>query len=230
MAITREWIKSGEGRRRILEQYPDFPLLPVEEVEASRRSTLAHHPADQPLWVFAYGSLMWNPAFHHDGDLVGQVYGYHRRFCLWTTLGRGSPDRPGLMLALDRGGSCKGMALRIAPECVEEETQVIWGREMITASYVPTWMTVHTGGGRVRAVGFVINRKTERYAGALGFEDTARAMARADCGHLGTCYEYLCSTVTHLEEVGIHDVGLTRLRRAVKDLLAPEAPGAAASD
>src|SRR3546814_10541292 len=96
-----------------------------------------------------------------------------------SDLGRGSRERPGLVLALDRGGSCRGVVFRIAPENVESELDIVWRREMISHSYRPTWVTAQTSDGPVRAIGFAINRSHERYTGALPEETVAETIAHA---------------------------------------------------
>ena len=95
---------------------------------------------DQDVWVFGYGSLMWNPAFHHVELRPARLHGWHRSFCLWNTFGRGSPEKPGLMLALQPGGACAGVALRIAADAVPSELGVLWNREMLTGAYLPRWV------------------------------------------------------------------------------------------
>src|SRR4051812_15521374 len=103
--ITRESLRNGTMLASIRARAtPDFPIRSDAELEASLDASLAEHSADQDVWLFAYGSLMWNPAFHFAEQTSGLVRGYHRRFCLSLTRGRGSPEHPGLMLALDRGG------------------------------------------------------------------------------------------------------------------------------
>ncbi len=210
MALTREQIKAGAIRRMIAEGDPGIPLLTDEEFEASRRALLAEIAAGADAWVFGYGSLIWNPAFHFVERRVGRVYGYHRRFCLWTHLGRGSKANPGLTLGLDRGGSCRGIAFRVAADAVESEFEVVWRREMITGAYRPRWLDVHTNGGVVRGLGFTINHDHERYAGLLPEDTAAAAIATAE-GELGPCAEYLFNTVAHLEAYGIHDRALGKL-------------------
>jgi cation transport protein ChaC len=164
--------------------------------------------------VFGYGSLIWNPAFHFTERVVGTVHGYHRRFCLWAHLGRGRPERPGLMLGLERGGSCRGVAYHIAPDAVAEELDIVWRREMIGGAYVPRWVSVYTPVGLVRALTFTINRAHERYARDLQDDEAADAIAGAS-GFLGACADYLINTVDHLAELGIHDRPLECLRDRV---------------
>jgi glutathione-specific gamma-glutamylcyclotransferase len=214
MQLTRETIRSGSIRRLIAAQDPSLRLLSEPEVRASLAGMLAAPEAPREVWVFAYGSLMWNPAFHFVERRVGLVHGFHRRFCLWTHLGRGSPDAPGLMLALEPGGSCRGVVYRIAADAVQSELEIIWLREMLGRSYLPRWVPVRTPAGAVRAVAFTINRLNERYAGRLPEERVAATIAGAS-GHLGPCSEYLFNTVAHLEALGIRDRPLMRLRDRV---------------
>ncbi len=214
MRLTRDTIKSGDVRRRIAALDPSFRLLSEAEVRASLAAMLAAPGAPREVWVFAYGSLIWNPAFHFAEQRVGLLHGFHRRFCLWTHLGRGSPQAPGLMLALEPGGSCRGVAYRIAPDAVASELEIIWLREMLGRAYQPRWVAVRTSAGPVRAVAFTINRGHERYAGRLP-EDAVAATLACASGELGSCAEYLFNTVAHLEALGIHDRALTRLRNRI---------------
>jgi cation transport protein ChaC len=212
--ITRDSIQSGAIERLIAAADPALRLMTDAEIKASLAEMLRACPTPGPTWVFGYGSLMWNPAFDFVEHRVGIVHGYHRRFCLWTHLGRGSPDVPGLMLALEPGGACRGVAYRIADDAMPEELEIIWRREMIGGSYRPRWVTVRTAAGPVAAVAFTINRANARYAGRLSEDAVAASIARAS-GHLGPCSEYLFNTVAHLEELGIHDRSLARLRDRV---------------
>ena len=136
--LTRESIQNGAIRRH-LEDAVRFGLFePMSDTarRASLEATIATNPGRE-VWVFGYGSLMWNPAFHFQERRHGLIRGYHRKFCLRTELGRGEPGNPGLMLALDNGGSCHGVAFRIAPEVVDEELDIIWKREMLAGAYRP---------------------------------------------------------------------------------------------
>jgi cation transport protein ChaC len=189
-------------------------VLSEAELAASRRATLAGVDLSAGVWLFGYGSLIWNPAFHFTDRRTGRIFGWHRRFCLWTHLGRGCPERPGLVLGLERGGSCRGVAFHIAPEVVEEELEIVWRREMISGAYVPRWVEVRTALGPVPAIAFVINHAHERYARDLSDEEVAEVLATAS-GWLGPCADYLVNTVDHLAALGIHDRPLERLRQQV---------------
>ncbi len=214
MSLTREQIQSGWVQKMAQEAGHTMKVLTEEELAESRRGTLASAPS-KDIWVFGYGSLIWNPAFHFVERRIGTIHGYHRRFCLWTTLGRGSPDCPGLMLGLDRGGSCRGVVLRIAPEHVESELDVLWRREMVSNAYVPTWVRTTTEEGDVYAIAFTINRGHERYAEKMSDEKAAEVIARA-AGRIGPCRDYLLNTVEHLDQLGIHDRAMKRLAERVK--------------
>ena len=117
--LSREALSSGAIRRMIRTQSPHVETLSHAALTASRRATLAGRDLSGGVWLFAYGSLIWNPLIEIAGRRLGTAYGYHRRLCIWTELGRGSRSRPGLMLALDRGGACRGVLLRVAPELLE---------------------------------------------------------------------------------------------------------------
>ncbi|MGH6897173.1 MAG: gamma-glutamylcyclotransferase [Geminicoccaceae bacterium] len=214
MALTRDQIREGHVRKMIAELGITMRVLSEEELRASRVATLAGVDLTGGVWLFGYGSLIWNPAFHFTDRLVGRVFGRHRRFCLWTHLGRGCPERPGLVLGLERGGSCRGVVFRIEPDLVEEELAIVWRREMISGAYVPRWVDVHTALGRLRAITFVINHAHGRYARLLPDEQVAEVIATAQ-GWLGPCAEYLINTVDHLAALGIHDRPLERLRARV---------------
>ncbi len=206
MALNRDSIKNGlvQDIVREAERLGLLKTLTPEQRLQSRRQTLSRVSPGSDVWVFGYGSLMWNPAFHYAEQRPALCYGYHRRFCLSTPVGRGTPECPGLMLALDRGGSCAGVAFRIEADQVEEELDVVWQREMVAGSYVPTWVRLRTEGGPVAAIAFVINRDNERYAGRLTIEQTARQIADAR-GKLGACADYLTNTVAALDALGIGD-------------------------
>ncbi|MHA1538005.1 MAG: gamma-glutamylcyclotransferase [Alphaproteobacteria bacterium] len=216
--LTREMIAAGRVRELVLQSDQAYPVLSDDELVASRRQTLAL-AGGEDVWVFGYGSLIWNPAFHFAEKRIGTIHGFHRRFCLWTPIGRGTKEFPGLMLGLERGGSCRGLAYRIEADKVECELDIIWRREMVSGAYAPRWVTMRgdaTGGneGPVRAIAFVINHTHERYAGLLPEARVAAIIAKAE-GGLGRCCDYLFNTVEHLDELGIADAPLSRLAAQV---------------
>lgn len=228
MALTRDLIRSGWIQSLVATSGLPIKALSEEELRLSREAALAKHPPGQELALFAYGSLIWNPAFHFVRREIATVRGYHRRFCLWTELGRGSPDRPGLVLGLDRGGTCRGVLYWIAAHEIEAELDVVWRREMVTSAYRPSWVMAQTTAGPVRALTFVIDRKHERYTGRLDDEAIVTSIATA-CGPLGPCADYLFHTTAHLDELGIADRSLRRLCRAVREAQAATARDAGRS-
>lgn len=214
--LTREAILDGSIRDYILRD-PELRrlVLPDAERMASLRAILDAAPAGGDVWVFGYGSLIWNPAFHFVEKRTARIHGYHRRFCLWTHMGRGSAEKPGLMLALENGGACRGVIFRIAEQAVETELDILWRREMFTGAYRPTWVTAHSAGERIPAITFVINRGNGRYAGRLSDDTVARHIATA-AGPMGHCCDYLFETVKHLAELGIRDPHLDAMANKVR--------------
>jgi cation transport protein ChaC len=196
--------------------YPPSWRLSDEEREATRAGVRARNGRD--LWVFAYGSLMWDPGIHVVEIRTARLEGFHRRFCLKSQIGRGSPENPALMAALDSGGACHGLALRIPAEHVDQETQILWRREMLAGSYVPTFVAVETPqGGIEEAVAFVINPRSDRYV-ELDVEETARLIATGR-GVRGTCLEYLENLADRLDLLGLGDPAIRDLRQRVLRLL-----------
>jgi len=189
-------------------------FLSEAELQASLDNTLQQRKPGAAVWLFAYGSLIWNPIFKFTDRQVGTIHGFHRRFCLWVPAGRGTPEQPGLVLGLDRGGCCRGIAFQIADADVAAELSLVWQREMLVGSYVPRWVRVSAGEQAFQAITFVINRHHRRYAGNLSLETTVNSIATAS-GHLGSCADYLMQTVDGLLSVGIKDKHLLHLRNEV---------------
>jgi cation transport protein ChaC len=214
--ITREGLRDGSHLAQLRARaLPGFPIRSDDEIAASLKEALAGRPAKGDVWVFGYGSLLWNPAFEFAEKRVALVRGWHRRFCLWLKAGRGTPDLPGLMLALDRGGCCRGIAFRLDEKQVEEELLILWRREMLSGSYEARWVDAHAPEGPVRAVTFVANRRHDRFTNLLSDDEVADRVAVAR-GPLGSCAEYLLNTVEHLEALGLRDASLERIRRRIE--------------
>ena len=178
--------------------------LSDEEREATRHETLAGH-TDSDLWVFAYGSLMWNPAFLFEEVRRAEVTGYSRRFCLQDDIGgRGSPEAPGLMAALDRGDRCAGLVFRIAEGRIDAETEILWRREMIAGSYIPAIVDAISDEGPVKAVTFVANREVRRIRPDISRAEQVRFIATGT-GTLGSSLEYIQNLVDHLRALELDD-------------------------
>lgn len=177
--------------------------------EANRRTVLTDR-LSHDLWVFAYGSLIWDPAVQVEEYRYGSLPGWHRKFCMRLEGGRGSHDRPGLMAALDEGGHCDGVVFRIPAALVERETEFMWHREMFSGSYRPVFVDVATPQGPVDALVFVMDRDNRRYMPNLSEDESARMIAFAE-GSLGPNFAYLDSLIRHLDELGIEDADMHRL-------------------
>lgn len=213
--ITRERLRSGEHLAAMRARAtPDYPIRSDQELDASLDGILAGHPPGDDVWVFGYGSLMWNPAFDFTERRQGTVRGWHRRFCLWLSRGRGSPDCPGLMLALDRGGVCRGVAFRVAAGAARDELLLVWRREMLSGAYLARWVTVATDDGALRAITFVVNSAHARYAGKLTETAMAERIAVAS-GELGSCLDYFERTVRILRTLMVKDAALERVEAAI---------------
>jgi cation transport protein ChaC len=215
--LTRDLLASG-GFRRLLEQAgSSLRLVTDEERERSLDRMLAAQPEPgAPVWVFAYGSLLWNPTVHVAERARARVTGWHRRFCLWTELGRGSCELPGLLLGLERGGSCTGVALRVDGE-LRHELDLLWRREMVGNSYVPRWLHLALDDGRrAHGIGFTINHAGPGYARQVDDRTAARHIAHA-CGPMGACREYFDHTLAELHRWRIRDRHMERIARLLPE-------------
>ncbi len=170
--------------------------------------------APDPSRVFGYGSLMWDPGFAHDAVHPARLVGYHRQFCLYSYRYRGTPERPGLVLGLDRGGSCRGVVYRVPPAAVEATKAYLWARELDDYAYLPKLLTVRHPGGTVRAQAFVVDRAQPQYASGLDVDAIAAIIARG-VGERGSNRDYLENTLGHLRALGIVDRGLERVAARV---------------
>lgn len=169
--------------------------------------------------VFAYGSLIWNPDYEFEERRIALARGWRRAFCLgWDHRFRGSRETPGLMLALDRGGQCRGVVHRLPAAGLEANLHRLIRREMsmVPSAFPPRFIGVEAGGERLAALTFAIDRRSGRYIGGLDAEAVADVLSTA-CGFRGSMAEYLFSTVSHLEELGIHDRHLWRLQELVAE-------------
>jgi cation transport protein ChaC len=180
--------------------------------------------SNDAVWVFGYGSLMWRPGFDFVDRRIARLHGYHRHFCVWSHRYRGSPRVPGLVLGLDRGGSCRGVAYRIAPERAEDVLAYLHEREMITGIYRPSHlsMTVADDDGaarRITAQTYVVDRAHPQYAGALSQAELA-ALVIQGVGTAGPCRDYLVNTVEQLQRMNIPDRRLERMLNLVEDMRA----------
>ncbi|MBV8406576.1 MAG: gamma-glutamylcyclotransferase [Alphaproteobacteria bacterium] len=195
----------------------DF-FLTREQRQASLEQALKSYRPGDEAWVFAYGSLMWNPAIEFAEQQPCRVAGWRRSFCFWLPMGRGTPELPGLMLALERGGDCEGIAYRLTAEQVSSEFPLLWNREMLAGIYQPDWVpTVLRDGREVSSVTFVVDPAHCQYCGDLPMERAAHHIAFAE-GRRGACRDYLANTAAHARALGIHDPYIEDLVERVKAL------------
>lgn len=165
-------------------------------------------PVAEDLWIFGYGSLIWRPDFAFIERQVALLRGYHRALCVYSHVHRGTREKPGLVLGLKRGGSCKGIAFRVAPDQAEATIAYLRAREQVTAVYLETRLRVTLEDKRtINAVCYIADRNHEQYAGTLERNELAR-LVQQGVGVSGANPEYVRNTQNHLRELGIRDATL----------------------
>jgi cation transport protein ChaC len=179
---------------------------PMEEIHAARQSD---------LWVFGYGSLMWRPGFDYAERELAWLRGYHRALCIYSHVHRGTPERPGLVLGLDRGGSCRGVAFRVEAVKAEATLAYLRAREQVTSVYVERRVRLRLDDGReVEALTYVVDRRHDQYAGKLPLE-TILTYVRSGIGQSGDNPAYVLNTHRHLTELSLRDPVLAHLVSAL---------------
>ena len=228
--LTRERLLSGELAANIKRMQPDIHVLTDAERADSLAAILESRPADAcprdsaDVLVFAYGSLIWNPAIHVAERIAAHVPGWRRSYCLQVKMGRGTPENPGLMLGLAAGDGCTGVALRVAADQVAAELDILWRREMVASGDIPRWVPISapdSGAALGHAIAFTINPDGPSYCKELPEPELVRRLATAR-GQLGSSAEYLFNTHEGLLSIGIEDPFMARLAtlvRAEMDLL-----------
>jgi len=197
-------------------------FLSAEQREASLAEAMTRYPPGEEAWVFAYGSLMWNPAIEFSEAQACLVDGWRRSFCFWMPMGRGTPELPGVMLALEEGGTCEGIAYRLSADQVRSELGLLWNREMLAGVYRPCWVPTRLRDGRtVTAVTFAIDTSHCQYCGDLPMDRVAHHIAFAE-GRRGACRDYLANTAAHARALEIHDPYVEDLVRRVAALRGEE--------
>lgn len=205
----------------------NFPTPPVRwpqgiyreltrEERRHRLECIRGQRPDGAIWVFGFGSLMWNPCFLYDRRETAVLDGWERKFHIWTSFARGTAERPGLGLCLESGpGTCKGVAFRLLPGHEERDWRALWWREMTTGIYQAVWCEAEVEGkGTVPVLTFVVDRDHRQYAGPMETESMARIIAGA-AGKYGTCRDYLANTIHEMRALGVADPELTTLLNAV---------------
>ena len=194
---------------RYLEAHPELewirPYLNSDETREQNRQATLKDRADGDVWVFAYGSLMWDPAFRFSEVRRARAPDHERRFILKDILGaRGNPDAPGLMAALDHGEGCDGLLFRIPDAIVNVETEILWRREYIAPGYIPSFITASTDDTNLSALAFVADHDAEHICGDISRDEQIACLANGT-GILGTSVEYLENICSYFAILGIDD-------------------------
>lgn len=214
--LTRENLAAGTLRRLL--PLPEQLAWTEAQVAQSFADTWAQRPDDGPVWVFAYGSLIWNPLIVVEAEACATLHGWRRSFCLQSVVGRGCPERPGRMLSLQPGGHTQGVALRLPPGQAEQELRLLWAREMAMGSYRPTWvrLDLHQGADSAWAIAFVANPEHGQHQADDSVAAVAGAVARAS-GAFGRNIDYLHALAGALAARGLHDDYIAAIVQAVAD-------------
>jgi glutathione-specific gamma-glutamylcyclotransferase len=166
----------------------------------------------QQRWIFGYGSLMWKPGFDFISQSHARIRGYHRSLCIYSLHHRGTEQKPGLVLGLDLGGSCVGVAFRVEPAKWEATVAYLREREQVSMVYVETTQTVELldTGKKVEALAYVADRGHDQYAGKLTHKNLLKHVLQGE-GQMGRCTDYVMNTLAHLKEMNIRDKTLEAL-------------------
>ena len=168
------------------------------------------------FWVFAYGSLIWNPGFPYKSREPAKLAGYHRRYCIRSQIYRGTPETPGLVLGLHAGGQCEGVGYRVAGELKAATMQYLRERELITSVYTETLVAIETrDGARHDAYTYVADPGHEQYVEMADFQRVVDTIASAS-GSAGPNYEYAINTWSNLAGLGIRDPVVERVAEALR--------------
>lgn len=213
MTLSRRDLELGRMRDLYLEAAGDGRALDDEALSASLSATLAAKPKGAGWWIFGYGSLLWNPLFPVAETRPATIHGLHRRFCVRSLASRGTRERPGLVLGLERGGACRGVLMRLPAPLALDELHLLWRREMVVGSYRPVWVRARSEERTIVALTFAVRRDHPQYA-PLSLAAQADTIATA-CGAFGTSCDYLMQTRAALARHGIEDAYLERVAAAV---------------
>jgi len=217
LRATPEVLALWDERARSLGRAADWRLC-EQAIEDSRKAVLGHLDLGAGLWVYGYGSLMWDPAIHFAEVRRADLPGHQRRFNFQTNIARGTVEQPALMLSLEAGsGCCQGLAFHIGGDLAEAESAILWRREMIRGAYVPMILPIVTPQGNVPALVFTSNASHPDYVGDLPLQDTAAIIASA-AGVMGTNRDYLEQMARQLEILDIQDDYVAQLILKVREI------------
>lgn len=213
--LTRELISTGTYLD-LFQDLPEMPRWSAERIAASMHEALAQRDASQPVWLFAYGSLIWNPCVQYEEMQQGVLQGWHRSFCIRLLDGRANVQTPGRMLALRSGGETSGIVFRLGEDSLTDELGLVWIREMAHGVYRPVWVSVNLADGRtVQTLTFVADTAHAVYEHDTSIATTSRIISRAT-GHLGSNRDYLLQLDRALSEHAIRDDYIAQLAAAVR--------------
>ena len=214
--LTREALLNGEIERLVDNGQDNLDRMSDEQRAALIESTL-NTLGNSDLWVFGYGSLIWNPALNYEEHRRCTITGFEKKFCFWTTLSRGSKECPGLMVGLVNGGRCNGVAFRIAAENAATELDILFRREMSHFIYKASWVDAHCveTNKSFKTLTFVVDDKNHRYVDNLTVEETVRVIATAE-GPLGRNCDYLFQLSEKMQELGFNEPELEKLAHSVR--------------
>ena len=187
---------------------------PLRDPAALLALTMAQWGGRSDLWVFGYASLIWRPEFDSEEHRPAVVHGWHRALRMRSRINRGTPERPGLVFALVPGGSCRGMAYRIARERVADELQRLWLREMPTGVYDPRFLPCRSAQGRLTALAFTLSRRSPAFVPPMS-DDELLDILRHARGRYGSTLQYLDATARCLRDRGMRDREIERLLKLV---------------
>ena len=192
-------------------------VLSLHEQHAVAKNILQQMPNTGELWIFAYGSLIWNPTLNFVEQSKATLQGWHRAFCFKIAAGRATIEKPGLMLGLVEGGHCSGVAYRIKSENIESEVEYFCKREIATDIYTPQFIKTESEHGAINSLALTVDTKNKRYCNLSDLDQVAKMIAQAE-GQFGTNRDYLFQTVEHLQQLGFRDDYLDTLSEKVRAL------------
>ena len=216
MVLNRQALESKLLQQLLSHPELDLEIWSDERLLQSIKDTLLQQSTKE-LWIFAYGSLIWNPLFKYCDRRSIIIEDWYRQFCLLAPVGRGTIDNPGLVLGLESKADacCKGIAYRLPMDKdLESELLLLWRREMVIGSYIPSWIKGKSSDGELEVLTFVVDTTHPVYVD-LSTEEIVESLATAE-GSLGSSAEYLDNTVRGLLAAGIEDRTLMELDRLVK--------------
>tara|TARA_B100001093_G_scaffold456121_1_gene466856 strand:- start:1586 stop:2275 length:690 start_codon:yes stop_codon:yes gene_type:complete len=214
--LTKDNISKGHLGDKIKSISGSDKVLTTEELLQARRKIIPDKGIGEDIYIFAYGSLLWNPTVDYEDEFLAKVYGFHRSFCMKTNLGRGSFKNPGLMLGLDKGGSCRGSAFKLRNSEAIKNIDILFRREMVTGAYKPKLLkTILVNGRKVLSLAFTVDKKHKNYFQDKEIQTKAKMISNA-YGFLGSCEEYFQNTLESLSELNIVDSEMTAISNYLK--------------